>query len=231
MNADCIGFLIRVHLCSSAVSFDFHANASASCSPTSGGVGRMRSQSERWNWSVSVSRDAMRASRSKSLRSSLGQLQSRLRCSRTMWFGQSAATALAAVEDAADRFVRLFVREVPGAAHDAVLEEPRARRVELHLGVVIALECEQVEVDEFLKQLARHAAQVGRPAEAAVETVENKTVRAGAVVRQRDRAAGQPVDGMKRRRRTRRRAFRRRRDRSVSSTSVTRERWQKILMS
>src|SRR5688500_9348674 len=110
---------------------------------------------------------------------------------------EPAALALAAVEDAADRVVRLRVRKVTSAAHDAIFQEPRASGVDLHFRVVIALEREQVEADEFIVQLARDAPEIGRPADAAMESLEEEPVRACAVVDQRDRAAFQSLDRVK----------------------------------
>src|SRR5688572_7619310 len=58
---------------------------------------------------------------------------------------QLSLPGLRLLEDSADRLQRLLVGQMPAAAHDPLLEEPRPGAGELHAGVVVALKSEDVE--------------------------------------------------------------------------------------
>jgi hypothetical protein len=77
----------------------------------------------------------------------------------------------------------LLVREVPAAAHDAVLQELRPRALELHAAVVVRLDREEVDAAQEVDERVGHAADIGREAEAAGVGLEAERHGARLVVR------------------------------------------------
>lgn len=80
--------------------------------------------------------------------------------------GEGGAGLFAEVEDFADGGEGLVVGEVAGAVHDALFEEVGAWAGELHLGVVVAFEGEDVDVGEVFDELGGDLAEVGGVADA-----------------------------------------------------------------
>ena len=62
------------------------------------------------------------------------------------------------------------------AARDASLQKPWAAAALLHLGIVIALERDAVEVAKAIKEVRRHMSEVRRITDAIAETIDHKAM-------------------------------------------------------
>ena len=99
-----------------------------------------------------------------------------------------------AIEEFADSGEGLLIGQVTITAGDTALQEPGAGTVGLHLGVVIGLQRDAIEVAETVKKVGRHTAKIGGVADAIAETANHEAVRAKVIMSEMDRVASEAVD-------------------------------------
>ena len=98
------------------------------------------------------------------------------------------------VEEFADGGEGLEVGKVAMATGDAALQERGPGTVGLHLGIVVAFQCDAVKVAETVKEVGRDMAEIGGVADAIAEALNDKAVGAKAVMSEVDWVACEPVD-------------------------------------
>jgi hypothetical protein len=103
------------------------------------------------------------------------------------------AVPLAAIEDLPHGGKRLLVGQMPPSARDSLLQKDRPGALLLKVRVVVAFDGQHIEVDKAIDQFRRHPAQVGGVSSPAAMAFDHKSVRSGAIVRQRDRVHAKPI--------------------------------------